>query len=195
MADDLQTEPVPAELRLAEGDVVESVEVVPSDAVGPDEDMVLAEVDADEADLPEAPRRSSGFDGIGTRREARERALALLYEAEQKGLSPLADVIDSLPLAPEAFAADLVVGVSDHVDELDELIGRYSVGWTVIRMPAIDRALLRMCTYELAHTDVPVGACISEAVELAKRYSTDDSHAFVNGLLSRLAAELRGQTA
>ena len=195
MPDDLQTEPVPAELRLAEGDVVESVEVVPSDAVGPDEDMVLAEVDADEADLPEAPRRSSGFDGIGTRREARERALALLYEAEQKGLSPLADVIDSLPLAPEAFAADLVVGVSDHVDELDELIGRYSVGWTVVRMPAIDRALLRMCTYELAHTDVPVGACISEAVELAKRYSTDDSHAFVNGLLSRLAAELRGQTA
>jgi len=80
---------------------------------------------------------------------------------------------------------------SDHLAELDELIGRFSVGWTVVRMPAVDRNLLRLATYELAHTDVPVGACISEAVELAKRYSTDDSHTFINGLLSRLAAELR----
>ena len=187
--------PNPAELHLNDGDVVESVEVLPADAAGPDEDAVLAEVDADELEADEleadAPR-VSGFDGVGTRREARERALALLYEAEQKGLPALADVIDALPLAPEPFAAELVVGVSDHLGELDEIIGRFSVGWTVIRMPAIDRALLRMGTYELAHTDVPVGVCISEAVELAKRYSTDDSHVFVNGLLSRLAAELRG---
>ena len=103
----------------------------------------------------------------------------------------MATVLDLLPVAPEPFAAELVVGVSDHQAELDELIGRYSVGWTVARMPAIDRTLLRLATYELAHTDVPVGACISEAVELAKRYSTDDSHTFVNGLLSRLADELR----
>jgi N utilization substance protein B len=81
--------------------------------------------------------------------------------------------------------------VSDHLAELDAVIGRFSVGWTVARMPAIDRTLLRIGAYELAHTDVPVGAAISEAVELAKRYSTDDSHTFVNGLLSRLASELR----
>lgn len=189
MPDAPEIDQLPAELHLADGDRVESLEVLPSDAGGPDEEMVLAEVDAEEVD---APPRTSGFDGIGTRREARERALALLYEAEQKGLDPLADVLDGLPLAPEAFAAELVVGVSDHQAELDDVIGRFSVGWTVVRMPAIDRALLRIGTYELAHTDVPVGACISEAVELAKRYSTDDSHVFVNGLLSRLAVEVRG---
>jgi N utilization substance protein B len=193
--DDLAPPALPAELRLGEDDVVEAVEVVGDDAE-PDEiglDDVHPE-DAeltDGADVVDAPVRTSGFDGVGTRREARERALALLYEAEQRGLAVPADVIDLLPVPPEPFAAELVVGVSDHLAELDEVIGRFSVGWTVARMPAIDRALLRMGAFELAHTDVPVGACISEAVELAKRYSTDDSHTFVNGLLSRLAVELR----
>jgi N utilization substance protein B len=134
--------------------------------------------------------RVSGFDGIGTRRESRERALALLYEAEQKGLSPMADRSSTCSRSPEPFAGELVVGVSDHLDELDELsVGTRS--WTVERMPAIDRTLLRLATYELAHTDVPVGACISEAVELAKRYSTDDSHTFVNGMLAAVAREVR----
>ncbi|QXC61873.1 transcription antitermination factor NusB [Aquihabitans sp. G128] len=166
----------PAELALAEDDVVEAVEVVGE----PEEE--------DEA--PEAPR-VSGFDGIGTRRESRERALALLYEAEQKGISPLSDIIDTLPLPPEAFAGELVVGVSDHLAEVDDLLREYSVGWSLERMPSIDRALLRLGTYELVHTDVPVGACISEAVELAKRYSTDDSHKFINGMLARVAREVR----
>lgn len=169
---------LPPELGLGDDDVVESVEELP-------------ELDEGLPADPGPEERTSGFDGIGTRREARERALALLYEAEQKDLHPPAAVIDALPLPPEPYAAELVVGVSDHLDELDELIGRYSVGWTVQRMPAIDRTLLRLGTYELAHTEVPVGACISEAVVLAKRYSTDESHVFVNGLLSRLAAELR----
>ena len=179
---------LPAELRLGDDDVVEAIELVDL-ASGPDEDDVVAEVDAEEAAGPEA--RTSGFEGVGTRREARERALALLYEAEAKLLDPPAAVLDTLPLPAEPFAEAIVRGVSDHRDELDELIGRFSVGWTVARMPAIDRNLLRMGAWELAHTDVPVGACISEAVELAKRYSTDDSHAFVNGLLGRLAHELR----
>lgn len=181
---------LPPELALGADDVIEAFEEVDDlgDLDGPDDldDLVDAEVVGDDA-----PERVSGFDGVGTRRESRERALALLYEAEQKGLSPMATVLDLLPVTPEPFAAELVVGVSDHQAELDELIGRYSVGWTVARMPAIDRTVLRLATYELAHTDVPVGACISEAVELAKRYSTDDSHTFVNGLLSRLAVELR----
>ena len=181
---------LPPELELGADDVIEAFEEVDElDDPGDLGDLGDLEV----ADLVDdhAPERVSGFDGVGTRRESRERALALLYEAEQKGLSPVATVLDLLPVAPEPFAAELVVGVSDHQAELDELIGRYSVGWTVARMPAIDRTLLRLATYELAHTDVPVGACISEAVELAKRYSTDDSHTFVNGLLSRLADELR----
>lgn len=183
------SEPIvaPPELHLAEGDVVASVEEVDIELEALPGDPGV-EVLEDGAAVAE---RVSGFDGIGTRREARERALALLYEAESKGLSPLASVLDALPLAPEPFAGELVVGVSDHLGELDELIGRYSKGWPIGRMPAIDRALLRMGTYELAHTDVPVGACISEAVELAKRYSTDDSSSFVNGLLGRIAHELR----
>lgn len=183
--------------------MVEEIEVLPASSTGPGEEQVLAEVDADEAGgreptvgseepEPEAVRRVSGFDGVGTRRESRERALALMYEAEQKGLARFAELLDVLPVEPEPFAAVLVVGVSDHLAEIDELVGRYSVGWTVARMPAIDRNLLRMATFELGWTDVPVGVCISEAVELAKRYSTDDSHTFVNGLLSRLATELRG---
>ena len=129
---------------------------------------------------------------IGTRREARERALSLLYEADAKGATP-GEVIDALELAPEPFAADLVVGVGDHLDELDGLIRRYSKGWKLERMPVVDRTLLRMAIYELGHRpDVPTAAVISEAVELAKRYSTDDSGKFVNGMLSRIAEELRG---
>ncbi|WP_421120206.1 transcription antitermination factor NusB [Aquihabitans daechungensis] len=180
---------LPPGLDLADDDVIEAFEEVEV----PIEDSIEDDVVVEDRSDADAPVRVSGFDGVGTRRESRERALALLYEAEQKGLSPMAAVIDLLPVAPEPFAADLVVGVSDHLEELDELIGRYSVGWTVARMPAIDRTLLRLATYELAHTEVPVGACISEAVELAKRYSTDDSHTFVNGLLSRLATELRSE--
>jgi len=177
---------LPPGLELGDDDVIETFEEVEAAAdEQPDVEIELGEI------APPEPERVSGFDGIGTRREARERALALLYEAEQKGLVPIAGVIDLLPVPPEPYAAELVVGVSDHQDELDEVIGRYAVGWTVVRMPAVDRNLLRLSTYELAHTDVPVGACISEAVELAKRYSTDDSHTFINGLLSRLAAELR----
>jgi transcription antitermination protein NusB len=130
-------------------------------------------------------------DGIGTRREARERALALLYEAEAKSVTP-GEVLASLELEPEAFAADLVVGVGTHLEQLDELIRRYSKSWKLERMPVVDRTLLRMAVYELGHRpDVPTGAIISEAVELAKRYSTDDSGKFVNGMLSRIAEELR----
>ena len=130
-------------------------------------------------------------DAVGTRREARERALSLLYEADAKGASPAA-VLDDQVLAPEAFAADLVAGVEQHQAEVDGLIRQFAKGWTLERMPVIDRTLLRMAIYELGHRpDVPTGAVISEAVELAKRYSTDDSGKFVNGMLSRIAKELR----
>lgn len=129
--------------------------------------------------------------GVGSRREARERALSLLYEAEAKGETP-DEVLESLPMTPETFAVDLVSGVGEHRDEVDGLIRRFAKGWTIERMPAIDRTLLRIATFELIHRDdVPTGAVISEAVELAKRYSTDDSGKFVNGLLARIAREVR----
>lgn len=134
---------------------------------------------------------SDAGDIAGSRREARERALSLLYEAESKGVAP-SEVLAVQLVDPEPFAADLVTGVGEHGTELDGLIRRFSKGWSLERMPTIDRTLLRMAIYELGHRpDVPTGAVISEAVELAKRYSTDDSGKFVNGMLGRIAEELR----
>jgi transcription antitermination protein NusB len=129
--------------------------------------------------------------GLGSRREARERAVSLLYEAEAKNVSPQA-VLDELPLPPEPFTTELVAGVSEHLEELDELLRTHAVDWRLERMPAIDRAVLRMGGYELTHRpEIPVGAVISEAVELAKQYSTDESGRFVNGMLSAIAAKVR----
>lgn len=121
------------------------------------------------------------------RREARERALELLYEAEAKGES-VDDLVRGLPVAPDAYAARLVHGVAEHHDEIDALISRAAKGWTLERMPAVDRALLRLAIYELQYErDTPVAVVISEAVELASEFSTDDSGRFVNGVLSAIA--------
>jgi N utilization substance protein B len=127
----------------------------------------------------------------GTRREARERALSLLYEAEAKGIGAEA-VLAELPVAPPPFVAELVLGVEGNQDKIDELISRYAIDWTLERMPVVDRTLLRIATFELlARPDVPTGAVISEAVELAKQYSTEESGRFVNGVLASIAAETR----
>ena len=127
----------------------------------------------------------------GSRREARERALELLYESYAKDLS-VSDVLAGLVLAPDPYALKLVAGVEERGEELDALITRFARGWTLERMPVLDRTVLRLAIYELlAGEDPPVGVVISEAVELAKRYSTDDSGRFVNGLLSSVAAETR----
>src|SRR5436190_579127 len=84
---------------------------------------------------------------VGTRREARERAMSLLYEGEAKGLSP-ADVLEQLAVAPDPFVIDLVAGVGAHHDRIDELIARFAIDWTLERMPVIDRTLLRLAVYE-----------------------------------------------
>ncbi len=127
----------------------------------------------------------------GSRRQARERALSLLYEAESKEVTPAA-VLASLPLEPAPFASDLVSGVGAHIDELDKWITNYAKDWTIDRMPALDRALLRIGVFELLHRpDVPTGAVISEAVDLAQRFSTDESSRFVNGMLARIAESVR----
>ena len=121
------------------------------------------------------------------RREARERALELLYEAEAKDV-PASEVLHGLPLVPDDYACALVSGVDEHRPEIDALVSSYAKGWTLERMPAVDRALLRLATFELLHRpDVPVGVVISEAVELASEFSTDDSSRFVNGVLSAIA--------
>ena len=121
------------------------------------------------------------------RRAARERALELLYEAEAKECTAGA-VIDGLPVPPDPYASTLAVGVDDHRPEIDGLVAQYAKGWALDRMPSVDRALLRLATYELLHhPDVPVAVVISEAVELASQFSTDDSSRFVNGVLSAIA--------
>ncbi len=129
--------------------------------------------------------------GVGSRREGRERALSLLYEAEAKDQSPT-ELLSELPLSPPPFVVDLVEGVSRDQEVIDDLIGRYAIDWSLDRMPAIDRNVLRVAVYELLrHPDVPLAAVISEAVELAKRYSTEESGRFVNGVLSGVVSEVR----
>ena len=126
-----------------------------------------------------------------SRREARERALELLYEADAKECHP-AELLAELPLEPDEYTADVVLGVAGDQAEVDGLISRFARDWSLDRMPVVDRALLRIGTYELLRrADVPTGVVISEAVELAGRYSTDESGRFVNGLLARIAQEVR----
>jgi N utilization substance protein B len=104
----------------------------------------------------------------------------------------VADLLESLPTEPDEYARALLEGVAKHQDELDALLGEYSEHWSVERMPAVDRAVLRLGCYELAHEpEVPTAVVITEAVELAKQYSTKDSGRFVNGLLARIAQQVR----
>jgi N utilization substance protein B len=130
---------------------------------------------------------------VAARTKARKRALDLLFEAEQRGVNA-ADLLRERLAAPvteaplSEFTADLVMGVVEHWGQVDELITTYSQGWTLQRMPAVDRAILRLGAYEvLFSTDVPEPVAISEWVGLATELSTDASPRFVNGLLARLA--------
>jgi transcription antitermination protein NusB len=124
------------------------------------------------------------------RSKARKRALDILFEAELRGLPVLGLLAErstmGSPPVP-AYAADLVRGVAVHSERIDGLISKYAEGWTLDRMPAVDRNVLRIGVYELlwAH-DVPDGVAISEAVQLARDLSTDASPAFINGILARL---------
>ncbi len=134
---------------------------------------------------PQEDGRPSG------RRVARERALGLLYEAETKG-RPISEVLAALPAPPDTYARQLVEGVEAHGARLDELISRNAHGWRLERMALIDLCVTRMATFELtSRPDVPTAAVLSEAVELAKRFSTDNSGRFVNGLLAAIATEVR----
>lgn len=126
----------------------------------------------------------------GSRRAARKRALDICYEADLLGrplASVLADHLERDDDPPGEYAVQLVRGVERNRAELDRLIGEQARGWRLERMPIVDRNLLRLGLYELFHEpDVPDAVAISEAVELAKELSTDDSGRFVNGVLSSL---------
>ncbi|MEN3305164.1 MAG: transcription antitermination protein NusB [Micromonosporaceae bacterium] len=128
------------------------------------------------------------------RRKARKRALDVLYEADMRQ-APIPEVLTSAlgridPPKPEhlGYTISLVEGVAEHLDRIDELIGSYAEGWTLERMPAVDRNLARIAVYELLYVDeIDDPVAISEAVELAKQLSTDDSPRFLNGVLARIA--------
>jgi transcription antitermination protein NusB len=123
-----------------------------------------------------------------TRRDARERALELLYEAHSKDLT-IPEVLDQLPLAPDPYTETLVRGAGKRADEAHALIHRFTRSdWSIDRLPVLDVLVLRIAIEELTHHhDVPKAVIIDEAVELAKSFSTDDSGSFVNGMLTSIA--------
>lgn len=125
------------------------------------------------------------------RREARERALGLLYESEARELTA-AELLEGLPLAPNAYAVAAIEGIEAALREIDGLIDEHAEGWTVERLPNVDRAILRLAIWELvAQPEVPAAVVIDEAVELAKEYSTERSSSFVNGVLDTVAHRVR----
>jgi N utilization substance protein B len=125
------------------------------------------------------------------RSDARERALYVLYEAQAKDIDPT-EVLAAQLVPTDELTTRLVRGVAEHRERLDAAIAGRAEGWTLARMPVLDLSVLRLAAFELAERpDVPVAVVIDEAVELAKRFSTDNSGRFVNGVLSALAADLR----
>ncbi len=127
---------------------------------------------------------------MAARSKARKRALDILFEAEVRG-EPVLELLAERAAAADPpvseYAARLVRGVQAHSERIDALLAEHSQGWTLERMPAVDRNILRIGTYELLwNGDVPDAVAISEAVTLAGELSTDDSSSFVNGLLGRL---------
>lgn len=156
----------------------------------------------DSRGVGEPPARSAGGRGDGKNRrgdrgrhQARKRAVDVLFEAEARGLTS-ADVAearnalaqtqsDVSPLNP--YTVTVARGVTEHSAHIDDLISSHLHGWTLDRLPAVDRAILRVAVWELLHADdVPEPVAVDEAVELAKQLSTDDSPGFVNGVLGQV---------
>jgi N utilization substance protein B len=138
---------------------------------------------------PPGPAAAGG--DAGNRHEARERALSLLYEASMKGIPPT-EVVASLPVVPDPFCVELVERAEAGRPRAEELIAAASVGWPLERMAVVDRLVMVLAVGELLDPEgPPVAVVIDEAVELAKTYSTEESGAFVNGILSTVAAEVR----
>jgi transcription antitermination protein NusB len=129
------------------------------------------------------------------RHQARKRAVDLLFEAEARGLSPV-EVVDVRKALAEAkrdvaplqpYTEIAARGVGEHIAHIDDLISSHLQGWTLDRLPAVDRAILRVSVWELLYADdVPEPVAVDEAVQLAKELSTDDSPGFINGVLGQV---------
>ncbi len=128
---------------------------------------------------------------MSARSKARKRALDVLYAADARGADPL-DVLTERIDSDEAaalgeYAETLVRGYAAHAGRIDDLLSEHAEGWTLERMPAVDRAILRIAVYELVYSaDVPAPVAVDEAVEAAKSLSTDNSPRFINGVLGQI---------
>ena len=133
---------------------------------------------------------SSARRGGTARSRSRLRAVEILFEAEQRGTTPDEGIrarVDHTDLRVNAYAQQVIDGVITGQERLDEALTSYSRGWSLDRMPAVDRVILRVGAWELLFNDeVPDGVAVAEAVTLAQQLSTDESPEFVNGLLGRL---------
>ena len=134
---------------------------------------------------------------MSARTKARKRAVDAIFASDLRKVDPAqllettAGTVADRQNQDEIFGyARLIVdGVVEHHEEIDDMLETYSNDWAIDRMPVLDRAILRVALWEILHNpDVPDGVAINEAVELAKEYSTDDSGAFINGLLSKIAS-------
>ncbi len=137
------------------------------------------------------PDSATPLPGFGTRREAREDALAVLYEAEIAG-GTAAEALARRGVPPSQYAVELSLGVDADRENVDDLLARKLVGWRLERLAVVDRTLARIAVWELVHRDdVPTGVVLSEAVALATQYCSAESPRFLNGVLRAVADEAR----
>ncbi|CAB4613634.1 MAG: transcription antitermination factor NusB [Actinobacteria bacterium] len=134
---------------------------------------------------------------MSSREKARKRAVDAVYAADLRKISPITLLNEVAELAADrqnqdpifGYARQIVQGIIDEHEQIDDLLETYSQGWALDRMPNLDRAILRVAVWELLFNDeVPDAVAVNEAVELAKELSTDDSGSFINGLLSRISS-------
>jgi N utilization substance protein B len=126
---------------------------------------------------------------MAARSKARKRALDFLYEADIKNVSAkdLFAQRGAIELSQEPYVAELISGVTEHIGKIDELIITYAQGWDMDRMPPIDRNILRIALFEILWgSAIPMQVAADEAVELGKTLSTDDSSAYINGVIGRI---------
>ena len=140
------------------------------------------------------PTETSSTPELGSRREQRDRLLGLLYQLDIRE-TDAATIVAAQGDALEPFVVERLEGVAAHQAEIDAMLDTYAEQWTVARMPAIDRAAMRLAAFELLHCpELPVAIIVAEAVELVRRYSTAESQRFVNGLLAKIAVMSRGSS-
>lgn len=135
---------------------------------------------------------------MSSRTKARKRAIDTLYGADLRQVAIADALVEESKRAAEQperqsswlYAREIIAGVAEHQDEIDAVIAEHAHGWTLDRMPVVDRAILRMGVWEILHNDeVPAAVAIAEAVQLASELSTDDSGGFVNGVLSAVSRD------